>query len=171
MTDVRVRSQVEAQKILARLDAQLRDWTPFWRRLEVILRDHEMGVWDSGFGLGLHASKETVEARAKRRGYYGKNQPNSRAQPSRPYREWTGGLREAVSEFTRTGRLSADVDPDSNYRGPIEAANPVSTVLFTELSENAVWRTDILDRKLDSAIEEWLTHEVIPEVVRGSAAA
>lgn len=161
MPRIMVDSDAEADALVRKLEDATFDMSSFFTQLEKarVLEISEREVWDHRFGLGLQHAPATVKARKDRRGYY-KNTPNQRAGPRSPYFEWTGKLREAASKFTTISSSRATVDPDFNYKGKIEAANPFSEVVSRVVPDDAVWNERIIGPRFERELTNWLRRKL-----------
>jgi hypothetical protein len=156
-----VGSEAEAAIILARLEAALRDMSPFFRKLERpsgALDVSARETWNKRFGKPLVHDPETVAARARGEGYYA-NPKGPRATRSSPYFYWTGSLERSASRFTEINADSAKIDPDLNYEGPLDGvlSDPFTTII-TEggIMDEDVFQDDILGRRIERELETYL---------------
>lgn len=161
---IQVETEAGAQLVIANVMQQLEDWSTFFQLMnETVLPEAQKNVWDRAFGLGLIPSLATMEARRRRWGYY-KIQPDVRAYPAGPYLEWTGSLRHATDFFTTIGPKNAVIDPNANYEGPIEGGSAFQSTVGSLVPESNIWFVDDLDRRIDQAIEVWLSDQIVTRV-------
>lgn len=156
-----VTSEAEATALIVKLDSSLRDMTPFFERLELqsgALDVAAREVWDARFGIGIRHAPETIEARREGTGYYGENAKGTRATSSSPFFEWTGALRESASKFTTIEPHRAVVDPDANYRGPLEGVvpNPFSDIVGDVVGEDRIFDERILGGRIERDLSAYL---------------
>lgn len=182
---IAVESEAAALQLIARVTALVDDFRPFWRRLEAgpfgsggpergPLGAYMQARWDRRFDLALQHAEGTVEERregltragATRGGraglgnYYDRYAPGRRAKPDAPYFEWTGALRAAASGFTTADQLGAVIDPERNYRGPLEADGGWNATGARFLTDDALFRPVEFDRMLERELERWITEGI-----------
>ncbi len=161
MASVTVDTEIEALAYVARLQTHLRNMIPFFQKLEEAsgaLDVAEREVWDKRFGTGIRHTASTIKARQERSGYYGANQPSSRATASSPFFEWTGSLRQAASRWTTLAPDRAVIDPDKNYDGPLEGVvpNPFSRIVAKVIPEENIWPDKILGARIERDLNAYL---------------
>lgn len=156
-----VESEAEALAIIAGLMDSLRDMSPFFRKLERpsgALDVSERETWNRRFGKPFVHAPETMEARAKREGYYA-NTKGPRATRSSPFAYWTGSLEASASKWTEINADSASIDPDMNYTGPLEAelAEPFTTIISESLGlqDEEVWAEN-LEARIERELSTYL---------------
>lgn len=155
-----VGSVLEAEAIIAKVDARLRDMRPFWDILERAsgaLDVAEREVWAQRFGMGIRHHESTIEDRAAGRGYY-ENPRGKLATRSSPFFYWTGSLLDAASHFTTTDEHTATIDPDANYRGPLEGVvpDPFSDIVGRVVPDDRIFDDRILGGRIERDLSAYL---------------
>jgi len=154
-----VGSELEAEAIVGRI-ADRRDWSPFFRTLEKQSGALDVGmreVWDQRFAIGIRHADATIEARAKGRGYY-RNRRGPKATRSAPFLYWTGSELAAVSRFTTIDADKATIDPDRNYRGPLEGivSNPFSDIVSEVVHDDYIFGSKSVHNRISRDLTAFL---------------
>lgn len=165
MPTVSVETETDAVLLIATIESLLHDWRPMWKRMEAKLPAEQKRHWDEDIGRRFNLKASTVVSRARRKpksSYYARNRPGPRAQPSKPYLEWTGSLREATERFSEKKALSAKLDMDKTYKGPIKG---VPSKMLTARGLEG-WDERKLEKLVEETLVEFLEQDVIKKALR-----
>lgn len=176
MAEVKVQSQLQAQRIIALIGNLSRNMAAahvrrsFWDRLSENLIPTQREWWSQrGWRAGI-LSPGTVRARSARRGYYS-NPRNPDAAPEGPKWVWTGLMRKSTTILTQRTRLAALIDTGQSYAGPIKGSDPVGSLVERGAGlspwdlRSRVGPTS-MEATMDRTLLEWVIAEVVPRAIR-----